>query len=208
MPGMRAAIAAGVALVAVVVIAVLVAVGGDGDDPEGAAAGSSTTTSAPASTVAPATTGPGGGPTTAPPSTPGTTGAPQTAAPRTTVPRTTITAPPRTTAPGVTPNNPPVVTIGPPNPLDRFEAFFNASSGRFIASVPLTANVTDPEGDAFTVDWFSSLDGYIGSGRSITAGLSPDLDTSQPVITARATDVTGAVGEGSIQIIVWIRSDE
>lgn len=122
--------------------------------------------------------------------------------------RTTITAPPRTTAPGVQPNQPPVVTIGPPNPLQRFEAFFDPASGRFIASVPLVANVTDPEGDAFTVDWFSSLDGYLGSGQSITAGLSPDLDTSQPVITARATDVTGAVGEFSLQIIVWIRSDE
>lgn len=209
MPPMNRAVAVAIGLFAVIIVAVVVVVasggGDDGNDGTSTtlATGPTDETGAPGTDPATAS----GGPATTPTSVPATT-APPASPPTTSAPRTTATAPPPTTTPGVEPNNPPVVTVGPPNPLERFEAFFDAASGRFIASVPLTANVTDPEGDPYTVDWFSSLDGYLGTGQTITAAMSPDLDTSQPVVTARATDATGAVGEGSIQIIVWIRSDE
>ncbi len=209
MSPMRPAILITALVVALVAAAgVFALVRGDGDDttttttPSGAPVAGGDGPSALGDTT---TTRPGASESSAPEAT-------STTRPPRTTPTTTATPPPTaptpTTTPGVEPNNPPVVTIGPPEPLQRFEAFFNPNTNRFAASVPLVANVTDPEGDAYSVDWFSSMDGYLGTGQSITATLHPDLDVSQPVITARATDATGAVGEFSLQVIVWIRSDE
>jgi hypothetical protein len=71
----------------------------------------------------------------------------------------------------------------------------------------MSANAVDPDGDPVTIDWYSSLSGYLGTGESITASLTTISDSSQPFITARATDPFGATSEASIQIIVWVPSD-
>ena len=77
----------------------------------------------------------------------------------------------------------------------------------FRAVVSMSANVSDPDGDQVTIDWYSSLSGYLGTGEFITASLITLYDSSQPFITARATDPHGASSEAAIQIIVWVPSD-
>lgn len=71
----------------------------------------------------------------------------------------------------------------------------------------MSAAVSDPDGDPVTVEWYSSLSGYLGTGEFITASLITIYDSSQPIITARATDEHGTSSEDTIQIIVWIPSD-
>ncbi len=73
--------------------------------------------------------------------------------------------------------------------------------------VSMSATATDPDGDAVSIDWFSSLSGYLGTGEYITASLVTIYDSSQPFITARATDEHGDTSEDTIQVIVWIPSD-
>ena len=65
----------------------------------------------------------------------------------------------------------------------------------------------NPDGDPVNVEWDSSLSGYLGTGEFITASLVTMYDSSQPFITAKATDPRGAVSEDTIQVIVWIPSD-
>ena len=144
-----------------------------------------TTTAAPATTAAPTTT------TTTAPATTTTTAATTTSTTTTTVP----------------PTEPPVVAIISPDPLTRFKAEFDQEQGGFGAFVAFVAEASDPDGGAVTIDWSSSDHGPLGSGESITAWLSTQRDTSQPVITATATDVSGATGAATIQVIVWIESD-
>jgi hypothetical protein len=99
------------------------------------------------------------------------------------------------------------VKITEPGNLTPFEASYSSEDGLFGADVTFVAEVTDPEGDSFTVDWYSSDEGYLGTGLTITVRIHViDSDSAQPFITARATDTTGAVGEDTIQIIVWIPS--
>ncbi len=166
-------------------------------------------TTAPTTTEAPpedttTTTGPtvpttrAGSSTTKPPTT--TTG------PRTTT--TTTTRPRATTTSVLAASDPPVIRITAPASQSRHAASFNSSRNAFTAAVPLSATVSDPNGDPVTVEWFSSIDGFLGTGTSITAILMPQGDASQPVITAVATDATGARSEASRQIVVWIPSDQ
>lgn len=195
-----------VVLVGVLVVAVLLA---SGDDGEELAAGTTTTTAAgpePGATTRPTTT-------VAPPTTAAsTTTPPPTTAPSattsTTRPLTTVTSGTDGTGDGGGSNRAPSVSITSPGSGQRFEAFYNAATGRFVAVVGLSASVSDPDGDSYTVEWFSSDDGFLGSGQSISAALSPVLDTGQPTITARVTDAGGAVSQASVSVIVWIRSDE
>ena len=68
--------------------------------------------------------------------------------------------------------------------------------------------VSDPDGDGFTVEWFSSDEGFLGTGESLIVVLyTGQFDAAQPHITARATDQWGAVSEDVVQIVVWIPSD-
>ena len=143
----------------------------------------------------------------------GTTAAPTTTLPATTttIPATTTTsaaitttsAPPTTVAPSVAPQ----VSITTPDSVQRYEATFDAGAGNFGAVVQFAASVSDPDGDAVTVEWYSDLHGFLGTGTSLAVRLSVDGDTSQPIITAVATDATGATASASQQIIVWILSD-
>ena len=71
----------------------------------------------------------------------------------------------------------------------------------------MSATVSDLDSDPVNVEWYSSLSGYLGTGEFITASLVTMYDSSQPYITARATDPYGAVSEDTIQVIVWIPSD-
>lgn len=71
----------------------------------------------------------------------------------------------------------------------------------------MSATVSDPDDDQVTVDWFSSLSGYLGTGEFIAASLIAICDSSQRFITARATDESGAVSEQPAQIIVWMPLD-
>lgn len=122
---------------------------------------------------------------------------------------TTTTTTTTSTTTTVPPSQPPVVTITSPANLTAFTADYSTDDGMFGADVTFTAEVSDPEGDSFTVEWFSSQEGYLGTGETIAARVHTiGSDSSQPFITARAIDSTGAVGEDTIQIIVWIPSDQ
>ncbi len=106
------------------------------------------------------------------------------------------------------PNQAPTVVIASPVGLTRYEATYDPDENSFSALVPLTASATDPDGGPVTIRWYSDLEGFLGTGDSITARLHPNGDASQPVITAIATDSAGATSQVSQQIIVWIVSDQ
>jgi hypothetical protein len=104
-------------------------------------------------------------------------------------------------------NRAPEVVITSPGNLAAFIAEYRASSGKFGSPVTLTATATDADGDPVTIEWYSSMEGYLGSGTSISVTLHTiDSDSSQPIITARAIDQWGVSSDSSIQVIVWIPS--
>lgn len=177
-----------------------------GDDPTPLE--SSTSTAAAESVTAAETTIP---PDTTAPSTSTTkrtTTMPPTTA--TTSSSTTTTRPPTTTTSVQPPadNEPPTVEIISPDSLSSHSAVYDASTERFGAAVALSAAVSDPNGDRVNVEWYSSDEGYLGSGESITAMLhTGNFDSAQPRITARAIDQWNTAAEATVQIIVWIPSD-
>ncbi len=87
-------------------------------------------------------------------------------------------------------NSPPTVTIASPSDGDRFLV------GQ---SVSLSAVVADPDGESPTVRWTSSLDGSIGSGRSLLRQLSAGTH----VIEAEATDRYSETAIDTVQIEVF-----
>jgi hypothetical protein len=99
------------------------------------------------------------------------------------------------------------VTITSPGNLSSHVAAFDREVLAFKAVVSMSASASDPDGDPVTIDWYSSLSGYLGTGEYITASLITIFDSSQPFITARATDPYGATSEDRIQVIVWVPSD-
>lgn len=181
--------------------AILIAAACTSSAPE--TAGESTTlgTTVPPAKTAPSTIAPSVSSTTTTTTLPTTT----TDAPATT---TTATSPTTsTTAAPPADNRLPEVTITSPANLSSHKASYDAETGQFRALVPMSADVSDPDGDPVNVEWYSSLTGYLGSGPSITASLVTIYDSSQPYITARATDPYGAASKDTIQVIVWIPSD-
>jgi hypothetical protein len=109
---------------------------------------------------------------------------------------------------GTTSNEAPTVEITSPANLSSHVALFDAGTRRFGAAVFFSANVSDPNGDHVTVRWFSSDDGYLGTGGQIVAILhTGQSDSAQPRITALATDRWGATTVASIQVSPWICSD-
>ena len=126
---------------------------------------------------------------------------------------TTITAvnpsPPTTKVDPAPPDNqPPLVEIVSPAHLSSHQAKLIEEENRFGATVSLAAVVSDPDGDEFTVEWFSSDEGFLGTGESLIVVLhTGQFDAAQPHITARATDQWGVVSEDVVQIVVWIPSD-
>lgn len=170
-----------------------------------------TTTTEPSEAAAatePAATADASGTTTAPAETVTTTTKPPTTT-TTRATTTTTTKPTSTTTTIAVPagNRAPEVVITSPGNLAAFIAEYNASSGKFGSPVTLTASATDADGDPVTIEWYSSLEGYLGSGTSISVMLNTiDSDSSQPVITARAIDQWGVSTDSSIQVIVWIPS--
>ena len=128
----------------------------------------------------------------------------------TTAPTTTITQPPTTTTTVTAPegNEPPNIEIVSPANLSAHEASYDEARKDNGANVSLAAIAADPNGDEVTVTWSSSTQGDLGTGDSIVAFLSTGgFDSSQPIITATATDQWGASTSVSVQIIVWIPSD-
>jgi hypothetical protein len=148
-------------------------------------------------------------PTTATTTTRPTTTSSSTAPTTTTTSTTTTTTQPTTTTLAIPPDNrPPSVEIISPANLSSHIAVLNTETNRFGAAVSLSAIVSDPNGDDFVVQWFSSDEGALGTGESIVAILrTGQFDSAQPIITARATDQWGVTTETSVQIIVWIPSD-
>jgi hypothetical protein len=105
-------------------------------------------------------------------------------------------------------NQAPSVEITSPENLSSHVAVLDARTRRFGAVVFFSASVSDPNRDRVTVRWFSSDDGYLGSGEQIVAILyTGQSDSAQPRITARATDRWGATTETSVQVSPWICSD-
>jgi hypothetical protein len=105
-------------------------------------------------------------------------------------------------------NQAPTVEITSPENLSSHVAVFDASTRSFGAAVSLSASVSDPDGDRVTVRWFSSDEGYLGTGEQIVAILhTGQSDSAQPRITARATDRWGATTETSVQVSPWVCSD-
>jgi hypothetical protein len=69
--------------------------------------------------------------------------------------------------------------------------------------IPLEGNVNDVEDDQFDdadLQWTSSIDGALGTGRSLNAG--EQLSVGTHTITFSATDSDGATGEASIVLKV------
>ncbi len=105
-------------------------------------------------------------------------------------------------------NEPPSLDIISPTSLAAYTASYDVDREDFGANVALSAVVSDPNGDAVTVTWSSSMQGALGAGESIVAFLSTGgFDAAQPIITATATDVWGTATSQSVQIIVWVPSD-
>ena len=125
----------------------------------------------------------------------------------TTVASTTTTTRPTTTTvvrTGAAPDG----TITFPPALTSHAAAYDASLGDFVAYVPLEANGSDPDGDEVTYEWYSSDQGYLGSGSKLTVPLSTmGSDAAQPFITVVMTDGHGNRTEKRIQLIVWIPSE-
>jgi len=188
-----------VLLVATIVVAAACTSSSDDD---------TTTTTADTAATEPAPTADASGTTTAPAETVTTT----TRAPTTTTTRATTTTTTKATTTTTTiavpaGNRAPEVVITSPGNLAAFIAEYIASSGKFGSPVTLTATATDADGDPVTIEWYSSMEGYLGSGDSISVMLHTiDSDSSQPVITARAIDRWGVSSDASVQVIVWIPS--
>jgi hypothetical protein len=190
-------------VIVLAVIAALVSATGDSDSEDSAAAGEDTTTSTTA--AEPLTTADASGTSTAPAETVTTTTRPTTTTTRATT--TTTQATTTTTIAIPAGNRAPEVTITSPGNLASFIAAYNAGTGTFGSTVTLTATATDADGDPVTIEWYSSDQGYLGSGASISAFLNTiNSDASQPIITARAIDQWGASSDSSVQVIVWIPS--
>ena len=81
-------------------------------------------------------------------------------------------------------NAPPVVTLvtnDNPTPL-------------YLDLVNVTCAATDPEGDAITYDWTSSVDGWTATGATATYIVSTPAEIT---LTCNATDFYGEVGTGT-----------
>lgn len=100
----------------------------------------------------------------------------------------------------------PTVSITSPANLATFQTTWNGSA--YVATVTLAAAVSDPDGDAVTVQWFSSVQGPGLTGATVEATLAipPGQDSSQPIITATATDSEGASSSASIQLKLIVPS--
>lgn len=94
-------------------------------------------------------------------------------------------------------NEPPTVTIESPADGDRFAA--DPTSG--TAEVTLEASGEDPDGtlgdDAF--GWTSSVDGDLGTGRTLTVELSEGDHT----LTVTVTDEAGSTASASVTVTVF-----
>lgn len=135
----------------------------------------------------------------------GTTSSSSSSSTTTTTTRATSTT---TTTTTKATSAPPKVSIATPKQASLHAATYNESAGWFVASVAMEAIVSDPDGNPVTVEWFSDVDGFLGSGKAIIAQMQPRGDSSPAVVTARATDSTGAVASASVQIIIWVPSDQ
>lgn len=189
-------------LLVLAAIAGLVAATRDSGSEDSATAAEDTTTTTTA--AEPLTTADASGTSTAPAETVTTTTTTTRATTTTTTTRATTTT---TTIAIPAGNRAPEVTITSPGNLASFAAAYNAGTGTFGSAVTLTATATDADGDPVTIEWYSSDQGYLGSGASISAFLNTiNSDASQPIITARAIDQWGVSSDSSVQVIVWIPS--
>ncbi len=97
-------------------------------------------------------------------------------------------------------NQPPTVTIEAPADGDRFAA---ESDG--TAAVTLEASGQDPDGtlgdDAFA--WESSVDGDLGTGRTLTV----DLSVGEHTLTVTVTDAAGSTATASVTVTVSENQD-
>lgn len=124
---------------------------------------------------------------------------------------TTVTNPnpPTTSGDPVPPDNQaPLVEITAPDDLSSHQAELNDTATYFGALVTLSVEVSEPDGDNLTLEWFSSDQGYLGASPSFAPFLIvPEGESAQPEITARVTDQWGAVSEDSITITLLVPSD-
>ena len=89
----------------------------------------------------------------------------------------------------------------------RFAASFDVERNDWVAEVELGASV-DSAGDTFTVTWSSDLDGSLGMGESLTAGLGTHLqDTTAHVVRATLRTSSGTLLTDKRDIIVFIASN-
>ena len=95
----------------------------------------------------------------------------------------------------------------PPDDNLSFSASFDPGRDDFVAEVELAATV-DPAGDTFTVTWESDLDGPLGTGESLTAGLGTQLqDTNSHTVTATLRTSSGTFLSDTVDITVFIESN-
>jgi hypothetical protein len=78
----------------------------------------------------------------------------------------------------------------------------------FGSWVAFAGTASDPDGDAITVEWFSSVEGPIGTGEEIgPIWFHVEGDSETRTITMRVTDAWGAWIEVTRQINIFIPSD-
>jgi len=189
-------------------MALLLAACSGGDDAATTTAAAPTTSTTTSTTEAPSSTATTATTTTAVPTT-STTAASTTSTTSSTSSTTSTTRPGPTTTVATGSGSVPSVAITSPPNLSQHLAAYDAGLVDFVAKVTLQANVSDPDGDVSKVEWFSSDQGYLGSGATLQAALSTmGSDAAQPYVTVRVTDAAGNVAESRIQLIVWLPSDE
>jgi hypothetical protein len=167
----------------------------------------STSVAASSSTEATTTTSPTTTTSTTSTTVPSTTTAPASTT-STTVATTTTRPGPTTTVATGSGSVPSVAITSPPN-LSQHTAAYDAGLVDFVAWVTLQAGASDPDGDIASIEWFSSDQGFLGSGATLQAALSTmGSDAAQPYVTVRVTDAAGNVTESRVQLVVWLPSDE
>lgn len=106
------------------------------------------------------------------------------------------------------PHAPVVRILSPADLTPLWAETFDAGCSCIGTWVDLDGEATDPDGDSFSGEWFSSRQGSLATGMNGRAFLEVrGSDTARHVITLRVTDANGSVGEASVEVIVSIPSD-
>ena len=100
---------------------------------------------------------------------------------------------------GLTASDEIVVIVGNANPVATITAPFNHSSHGYGTSITFKGTGTDPDGESTTLSWSSSVNGFLGTGSSISIN---DLSVGEHNISMTVTDSSGLKAEDEITITI------